>query len=83
MDCCSLEGRTLKTVEVVRHLSEFVLVMLKPLTNPEDKKFAESYGVKKFPCLLILNPQGNKVGTIGNASSGEIVKFLKKVLDRT
>ncbi|MHC4470453.1 MAG: TlpA family protein disulfide reductase [Planctomycetota bacterium] len=83
MDCCSLEGRTLKQDVVVEVLPEFVLVRLEPLDWEEDREFAEKFGVRKFPALLLLDWQGKKkLGQLGDVSPEELAKGLRRALGR-
>ena len=83
MDCCSLEGRTLKTSEVVEFLSEFVIVRLEPMDWDEDKAFGAKFGVTEFPALLMLDSTGErKLGTIGDESPEDVAKALRTALGR-
>ena len=83
MDCCSLEGRTLKHEKVVKPLSEFVLVRLEPLDWDEDAEFGEKFGVEDYPCLLLLDSKGEKkLGVIGDVSPEEVAAGLLKALGR-
>jgi hypothetical protein len=77
VDCCSLEGRTLKDAKVVKLLTEYVLVRLEPLDWDEDLEFAHRFGVKKFPALLLLDWTGKKkLGVIGDVSPEEVAEGL-------
>jgi len=83
VDCCSLEGRTLKHAKVVGPLSEFVLVRLEPMDWDEDLEFAHRFGVKEFPCLLLLDWKGEKkLGVIGDVSPEEVSKGLGEALGK-
>ena len=83
MDCCSLEGRTLKTSEVVEFLTEFVIVRLEPMDWDEDAEFGKKFGIEKFPALLLLDWSGKtKLGEIGDVSAEKVAAVLKTALDR-
>jgi hypothetical protein len=83
VDCCSLEGRTLKDKVVVKHLHEFVLIKLEPLKNKRDKAIALQYGVKKYPALLLLDWTGKKkLGVMGDIPPGKVAAGLEEALER-
>lgn len=83
MDCCSLEGRTLKNEKVVRVLRDFVLVRLEPMDWEEDRTFGERFGVTDFPAVLLLDWQGKrKLGVVGDDSPEEVADGLRKALGR-
>ena len=83
MDCCSLEGRTLKQDIVAKLLTEFVLVRVEPMKWDDDKAFGKKFGVTEFPALLILDPTGKKkLGTVGDESPENVAKALKQALAR-
>ena len=83
MDCCSLEGRTLKDPKVVKYLSEFVLVKMPPMKNAGDREFAEGFGVTEYPALLFLDPGAKrKIGSVGNVSPEEVAAALRKALGK-
>jgi hypothetical protein len=83
VDCCSLEGRTLKQDVVVKELREFVLVRLEPLDWDEDREFGEKFGVEEFPAVLLLDWQGKKkLGVVGDVSPDEVAAALREALGR-
>ena len=83
MDCCSLEGRTLKHEEVVKHLPGFILVKLQPLDREEDLEFADRFGVEEFPALLLLDWKGEKkLGVIGDVGPEQVAAGLRRVLGK-
>jgi len=83
VDCCSLEGRTLKQDNVAKVLTEFVLVRLQPMDWDEDREFGERFGITEFPSLLLLDPKGErKLGVVGDVSAREVETALRKALDR-
>ena len=83
MDCCSLEGRTLKQDVVVKLLTEFVLVRVEPMKWDDDKEFGAKFGVTKFPALLLLDSTaGKKLGVIGDVSAEKVAEELRKALGR-
>lgn len=82
MDCCSLEGRTLKHEEVVKVLPGYVLVKLQPLAKEEDLELAEKFGVEEFPAVLLLDWTGEKkLGVVGDVSPEEVAATLRKALE--
>jgi hypothetical protein len=83
VDCCSLEGRTLKQDVVARLLTEFVLVRLEPMDWEEDKAFGKKFGVTGFPALLLLDWRGEKkLGVVGDASAEKVAAALREALGR-
>jgi hypothetical protein len=83
VDCCSLEGRTLKQTEVTKWLPEYVLVRLTPLDVDEDLEFADRFGIEEFPRILLLDPEGEKrLGECGDESPEEVADALRKALGR-
>ena len=80
MDWCSLEGRTLKQSVVLRHLSHFVLVRLKPVANAQHRRFAHGFGVEVFPSALLLDWKGEeRLGWVGDVSEEEVAAELWRV----
>ncbi len=80
MDCCSLEGRTLKEPSVVKHLHRFVLVRLHPVKREEDRRFAAEFGREVFPGLLFLDWRAReKLGEIGDVPAEELATKLREV----
>ena len=48
-----------------------------------DRKFAESFGVTKYPALLFLDPEAEKkLGSVGEVSPEEVAAALRKVLGK-
>jgi len=83
VDCCSLEGRTLKQDIVAKLLTEFVLVRVEPMKWDDDKEFGAKFGVTKFPALLFLDWKAEKkLGTVGDVSAEKVVAALRKALGR-
>ena len=83
MDCCSLEGRTLKHAKVVEVLSEFVLVRLEPLDWEEDAAFGKRFGIEEYPAILLLDWQAEKkLGVIGDVPPEDVAKGLREALTR-
>ena len=83
MDCCSLEGRTLKQDIVAKLLTEFVLVRVEPMKWDDDKEFGAKFGVAKFPALLFLDWKAEKkLGTVGDVSAEKVAAALRKALGR-
>ncbi len=82
MDCCSLEGRALKTPIVAKLLPRFVIVRLEPLAWDDDREFAAKFGITEFPRLLVLDATGKKkLGDLGDVPEKEIAAFLLRLLD--
>ena len=83
MDCCSLEGRTLKQDIVAKLLTEFVLVRLEPMDWEEDEEFGRKFGVTKFPALLFLDWKAEKkLGAVGDVSAEKVAAALREALGR-
>ncbi len=83
MDCCSLEGRTLKHELVVKWLPEFVLARMQPMDIDEDREFAAGFGIEVFPRVLVLDQEGKtKLGECGDVSAEEVAATLRKALGR-
>jgi len=83
VDCCSLEGRTLKTSQVAKLLTEFVLVRLEPLDWDEDAEFGRKFGIEEYPALLLLDSKGEKkLGAIGDVSAEKVAEVLQGALAR-
>jgi hypothetical protein len=83
VDCCSLEGRTLKQDIVAKLLTEFVLVRLEPMDWDEDKAFGERFGLTEFPALLFLDWKAEKkLGAVGDVSAEKVAAALGKALGR-
>jgi hypothetical protein len=83
VDCCSLEGRTLKDAKVVEVLTEFVLVRLAPLDSEEDAEFGQKFGIGKYPALLLLHWTGaRKLGEIGDETPEKVAAALRSALGR-
>jgi len=81
VDCCSLEGRTLKQDNVAKVLSDFVLVRLEPMEWDEDREFGAKFGVTKFPSLLLLDATGTKkLGVVGDVSTEKVEAALRAAL---
>lgn len=67
----------------MRLLSNFVLVKLEPLKNEDHKAMAESFGIKKWPAVMVLDWMAKKkLGVVGDASPEEVAAELNKVLHR-
>jgi hypothetical protein len=83
VDCCSLEGRTLKHEAVVKWLPDFVLARMQPMDIDEDREFAASFGIEEFPRVLLLDPEGKvKLGDCGDVPPEEVAATLRKALGR-
>jgi hypothetical protein len=83
VDCCSLEGRTLKDAKVVELLPEFVLVRLEPLDWEEDAAFGKKFGVEEYPALLLLDHDvEKKLGIVGDVPPEKVAEALRKALAR-
>ena len=75
--CKKLERETYTDTRVQEALSSFVLVKLNG--DREGRKLAANMGVRGYPTLVFLNPQGQEIGRIPGFMGPE--PFLEELAD--
>jgi thiol:disulfide interchange protein len=75
--CKKLERETYTDVRVQEALSSFVLVKLN--ADREGRELAADMGVRGYPTLVFLNPQGREIGRIPGFMGPEA--FLEELAD--
>ncbi len=58
---------------MVKHLSQFVLVKLQPMTVRKDLNYARRFGMEQYPAVLLLDWRARrKLGEIGDVPAEEL-----------
>ena len=69
--------------EFVDYSRSHVFVRLFADTDPQGEQLANRFGIRGFPTILVLNPQGKELGrVVGFRPSGRLIQELQEITQR-